>query len=199
MKKLLTLFLILFPAVAFAQCAANLNPNFTGGGNLWGRTASQTNQYFSAKVDSYDGNACNLALSQATIPDTLTFTNTTGTALATLAGSTVNLGGSLVVDQAFTTAPPVTVTAASYVVPLAAYTIIYNGAAASTFTLPLAATSTGRIIQIVSHVAYTVSSATANVVLLTSTTPGTAILPATAGTWAELQSDGTNWDIIAGN
>ena len=46
---------------------------------------------------------------------------------------------------------------------------------------------------------YTVISAASNVVPRTSTTAGTAILAATAGAWAELVSDGTNWIVMAGN
>jgi hypothetical protein len=45
--------------------------------------------------------------------------------------------------------------------------------------------------------AQTVVSASSNVVPANSATAGTAILAASAGAWALLVSDGTNWVIMA--
>ena len=47
--------------------------------------------------------------------------------------------------------------------------------------------------------AQTVVSASSNVVPLVGGAAGTAILAATAGKWATLVSDGTNWVIMQGN
>jgi len=77
--------------------------------------------------------------------------------------------------------------------------IIVNGVASVTVTLPTASTNTGRSITIKTIAAFTVVSASSNVVPLTSATAGTAILAATAGKWATLVSNGTNWVIMAGN
>ena len=46
-----------------------------------------------------------------------------------------------------------------------------------------------------------VNSASSNVVPISSTTPGTPIFPAAAGTakWAVLISDGTNWIVMDSN
>lgn len=58
-------------------------------------------------------------------------------------------------------------------------------------------TNTGRWIYIKTVTANAVVSASANIIPINGTTPGTAILPATDGAWAALQSDGTNWVIMA--
>jgi hypothetical protein len=74
--------------------------------------------------------------------------------------------------------------------------LICNGTATITVTLPAAASWTGREIMIKNIAAFTVVSASTNVVPINSATAGTAILPATAGSWATLVSDGTNWVIM---
>ena len=58
-------------------------------------------------------------------------------------------------------------------------------------------TNTGRWLYIKTVTANTVVSASSNIVPINGTAAGTAILPATAGAWAALQSDGTNWVIMA--
>ena len=77
--------------------------------------------------------------------------------------------------------------------------IIVNGGASVTATLPTASAWVGRRIRIKTRAAYTVISASSNVKPLDTDTAGTAILAATAGKWAELVSDGSNWIIMAGN
>lgn len=77
--------------------------------------------------------------------------------------------------------------------------VICNGTATITATLPSAASFTGRRVVIKTIAAYTVVSASSNVVPINSATAGTEILAATAGKWAELVSDGTNWVAMAGN
>jgi hypothetical protein len=77
--------------------------------------------------------------------------------------------------------------------------IIVNGGASVTVTLPTASAWPGRSIKIKTRAAYTVISASSNVKPLDTDTAGTAILAATAGKWAELVSDGSNWIIMAGN
>jgi len=59
-------------------------------------------------------------------------------------------------------------------------------------TLPNALTYAGRQLTITNWQAQTVA-ASASVVVKNNAAAGTAILPATIGTWAELVSDGTNW------
>lgn len=93
---------------------------------------------------------------------------------------------------------PVTKTAA-FTVADTEKNIVVNGTASVTVTLPAAASFTGHTITIKTIAAFTVVSASSNVVPLTSATAGTAILAATAGKWATLVSNGTNWVVMAGN
>lgn len=74
--------------------------------------------------------------------------------------------------------------------------VICNGSATLAVTLPAASGQVGREITIKTIAAFTVTSATANVVPLAGGAAATAILPATAGAWATLVSDGTNWIIM---
>lgn len=77
--------------------------------------------------------------------------------------------------------------------------IIANQAATTTVTLPAASSYTGREVTFKTIQAQTLVSASSNVVPLIGGAAGTAILAATAGKWATLVSDGTNWIIMQGN
>ena len=77
-------------------------------------------------------------------------------------------------------------------------TLICNGSGSLTITLPTASSFPGRTLYIKTIAAQTVVSASSNVVPRTTATAGTAICTNVAGSWAELQSDGTNWVIMAG-
>jgi hypothetical protein len=92
----------------------------------------------------------------------------------------------------------VTVTA-NYTVAATDTHIIVNKASSATITLPTAASFAGREISIRTITSNTVISASGNVVPLVGGAAGTAILSATAGKWAQLVSDGTNWQIQMGN
>ena len=73
-----------------------------------------------------------------------------------------------------------------------------NSTANCTLTLPSAAFNTNRELVIRQTAAYTVISSASNVIPLTSSTPGTAILSG-AGKFARLISDGTYWIIMEAN
>lgn len=75
--------------------------------------------------------------------------------------------------------------------------IVCNGAGSITVTLPAPASNVGRTLYIKTIAAQTVVSASSNVQPIGSATPGTAILAASAGAWAELVSNGTHWIIMA--
>lgn len=77
--------------------------------------------------------------------------------------------------------------------------VICNGTATITVTLPAASSWVGRKVRIKTVAAFTVVSASSNVVPLAGGAAGTAILAATAGKYAELVSDGTNWIVMAAN
>lgn len=91
---------------------------------------------------------------------------------------------------------PVTKTAA-FALAATENMVICNGVASIPVTLPAASSAPGRAVRIKNIAAFTVTSATANVVPLAGGAAGTAILPATAGATALLVSDGANWIIMA--
>jgi hypothetical protein len=93
---------------------------------------------------------------------------------------------------------PVTITG-NYTVATTIATIIANAAGTATLTLPSAATVSGHRLNVKTVAAQAVVSASSNVVGQASLTQGTAILVGTAGKWAQLQSDGTNWVIVMSN
>ena len=75
--------------------------------------------------------------------------------------------------------------------------VVCNGAGTITVTFPTASANTGRVVWIKTIAAQTVVSASSNVLPIATATAGTAILAATAGTWAMLVCDGTNWVTMA--
>lgn len=77
--------------------------------------------------------------------------------------------------------------------------IICNGAGSITLTLPSAPAWPGRKLTVRTIAAQTVVSASSNVIPSAGGAAGTAILAGTAGKWAALQSDGTNWQIQMSN
>jgi hypothetical protein len=98
-----------------------------------------------------------------------------------------------------TATPPNTQTGSTYTVGTADFSIIANASGTLTLTLPSPGLSFGRLLWVRTIAAQTVVSAGSNVVPLVGGSAGTAILAGTAGKWALLQSDGTNWQIMAGN
>lgn len=77
--------------------------------------------------------------------------------------------------------------------------LVCNGGGTITITLPVASGYAGRRVRVKTIAAQSVVSVSSDVKPLDSNTPGTAILAATAGKWAELVSDGTYWVVMAGN
>ena len=97
------------------------------------------------------------------------------------------------------TKAPTTVTTSTYTVNDGDSSIICNPSGALTITLPAASSYSGRWLHLKNIQNLTVTSASSNVVAINSATAGTAILAGTAGKWCTLQSDGTNWVIMASN
>lgn len=77
--------------------------------------------------------------------------------------------------------------------------IVCNGTASITATLPDAGKFPGRELTVKTIAAFPVVSASSNVKPIDTNIAGTAILAASAGKWATLISDGTNWVVMAGN
>jgi|688.fasta_scaffold00761_55 hypothetical protein len=92
---------------------------------------------------------------------------------------------------------PVVKTADFTVADTETFLVNNKSGSACTVTLPAAASWTGRILVIKTIQAQAVNSASSNVVPANSNTAGTAIVTNTAGNWALLVSDGTNWVIMA--
>ena len=90
---------------------------------------------------------------------------------------------------------PVTKTA-DFTVAATENWLINNKASSCTVTLPTASGFAGRELMFKNLAAFTVVSASSNVKPIGTNTAGTAILPATAGTWCTLVSDGTNWIVM---
>jgi len=93
---------------------------------------------------------------------------------------------------------PKQVVGAAYTVTNVDSAIFANFAGVVTLTLESAALNPGKELPVRTITANTVVSATANVVPRAGGGAGTAILAAVAGNWALLQSDGTNWQLMAG-
>jgi hypothetical protein len=87
----------------------------------------------------------------------------------------------------------------SYTVAATDRSLILAPTGTFTLTLPTASTSAGRIIVLKLTAAFAVNSAASNVVPMAGGSAIAAILVATAGKYAELQSDGTNWQIMSAN
>ncbi len=92
-----------------------------------------------------------------------------------------------------------TQTGSTYTVQNTDTHIIANASGTLTLTLPSASTWTGRELTVRTIAAFTVVSASSNVVPVAGGSAGTAILAATAGKWAVLVSDGSNWQIQSSN
>ena len=91
---------------------------------------------------------------------------------------------------------PVTKTADFTVAANETWLINNKSGSTCTVTLPSASAYSGRYLVFKNLQAQTLVSASSNVVLIDSTTAGTAILLAVVGNWATMVSDGTNWIIM---
>jgi hypothetical protein len=91
---------------------------------------------------------------------------------------------------------PVTKTADFTLADTEDYIINNKTGSACIVTLPAASGHTGRVVVMKTIQAQAISSASSNVVPLAGGAAGTAIVSGTAGNWAELVSDGTNWIIM---
>ena len=149
----------------------------TGAGKIW---YGATN---GLQIRGVTGSALDFSLNAAA--GGALMTNPTGT-------SHISMGGS------FGRGAPVTKTA-DFTIGASENWLICNGLATITVTLPAVASYTGREIEIVNVAGFTVVSATSNVLNQTSTALSTAILPATAGKWVTLVSDGIQWRIMRSN
>lgn len=95
-----------------------------------------------------------------------------------------------------TIAAPVTKTTDFVLADNEAWVINDKSGATCTVTLPAASSWTGRQVTFKNMQPQLLVSASANVVPIDSTTPGTSILLDVVGNWATMVSDGVNWIIM---
>jgi hypothetical protein len=112
-------------------------------------------------------------------------------------GTSTNLS-TLTVNGPIALKAPSTVNAATYTVAATDSSLRFT-TTNCTVTLPAAASFPGRILYLNTITANSVISASSNVIPLGSNTAGTAILAATLGKFAMIQSDGTNWITMMAN
>ena len=110
---------------------------------------------------------------------------------------TVSVGALKSLGALFTTAP-VTKTADFTVADTETVIINNKSGSACVATLPSAALWSGRLLLMKTTQAQALNSASSNVVPKAGGAAGTAIATGTAGNWALLVSDGTNWVVMAG-
>ena len=158
---------------------ATFNGGVSAPGGIW-YGATNGLQMRGATGSAYDFGLFNAAGS------VFMFRNPTGTAHLEIGGS-------------FGRGAPVTKTADFTVAATENWLSNNKAGSTCTVTLPDAATYPGREIMINNYQAFTVVSASSNVVDITNAGPTTAILPATAGKWVTLVSNGTNWKILQSN
>jgi hypothetical protein len=89
------------------------------------------------------------------------------------------------------------VTAATYTQLQSDTELLFNSSGGCTITLLPAASYPGRKLWVQNISAQTLLSGSSNVIPNGSTTAGATILPATAGAWAVLESNGSNWQVLA--
>lgn len=118
----------------------------------------------------------------------------TASDLITVEGALPLSGGTMTGAILF---PSRTIAASTGTLAASDFDLIINNA--GTCTLTLGTATNGRSVWVRTITANTVVSAGSNVVPLAGGSAGTAILAATAGKWARLVGDGTNWQIQASN
>ena len=117
-------------------------------------------------------------------------------ALTDETGSGVAVFGTAPTITGLRRAAPVTKTADFTLGDAEDYIINNKPAAACVVTLPAPASYPGRVVVMKTIQAFAINSASSNVVPLAGGAAGTAIVSGTAGNWAELVSDGSNWIIM---
>lgn len=112
-------------------------------------------------------------------------------------GTTTNLS-TLTINGPIAPKGPTDVNAATYTVATTDSSLRFT-TTNCTVTLPAAASFPGRILWLNTVTANSVTSNASNVIPLGSNTAGTAIFAATAGKFAMIQSNGTNWVTMMSN
>jgi len=177
--------------------SANTTVSFTLSGSVTGYQSfsviGNTNTTYYSATDSSGNWEVGLGTYSTTGP---TLTRTTIFSSSN-SGSAVTFSGTVNVFVTFpseiVSTAPVTVTTSTYTVGTTDVWIINNYAGTMTVTLPTAASYSGRVLNFQNYQAYTVVSASSNVVPIGGGSASTAILNAIVGDQCTLVSNGTNW------
>ena len=156
-------------------------------------TDTTTGTVTSVSVVSANGLAGTVATATSTPAITLT-TSITGL----LKGNGTAISAAVVNTDYVGISAPVTKTADFTVVDGETYLINNKTGSTCTATLPAASSWSGRSLTFTNYQNQTLESASSNVVSRAGGVAATAILEASAGAWATLVSNGTNWLEVAG-
>jgi hypothetical protein len=145
-----------------------------------------------------------ISVANGTTTPSITIANASTTASGVVTTGTQSFAGTktftnIVGFQRAIQRPVETITVSSASITTSNTWVIVNNAGTVTLTLPSASTSTGTEFFIKTITNNAVVSASSNIVPLTGGSASTPILSASAGKWATLVSDGTNWIIMQAN
>jgi hypothetical protein len=124
---------------------------------------------------------------------TITYATISATKLITRNGNSMQY---LKGDGSLESLTPIVKTGDFTVATTESYLINNKTGSACVVTLPSAVTFVGRKLVFTNYQAQAIDSASSNVVPIAGGSPGTSIVGATAGDWAAIISDGTNWLIV---
>jgi hypothetical protein len=145
-----------------------------------------------------------ISVANGTTTPSITIASATTSASGVVTTTTQSFAGSktftgLVGMQKALQRPYESVTGNSASITTASTWIVVNYAGTVELTFPSAAASTGTEFHVKTITNNAVISATSNIAPLAGGSASTSILSATAGKWATLVSDGTNWVIMQAN
>lgn len=182
----------------------NTNPSLTGALiSATGNDATALTQRALVTTESariYNGSQNHIVITDATNTYGLNIDSSNNLRLSLSAGgANFKVNPPLQAASGLIRAFPAQITASTYVVISTDTHLVANFAGTVTLTLPTASVSLGRELTIRTVTNNTVVSASSNVAPRAGGANGTAILSATAGQWAYLISDGTQWQIQMGS
>ena len=145
-----------------------------------------------------------ISVDNGTTTPSITIASATTSASGVVTTTTQSFAGSktftgLVGMQKALQRPYESVTGSSASITTASTWIVVNYAGTVTLTFPSASASTGTEFYVKTITNNAVISATSNISPLAGGSASTSILSATAGKWATIVSDGTNWVIMQAN